>query len=315
MLPQDMRPASLADVMGNSAAVSSLTTMLRSDSRPHSFLFTGPSGCGKTTLARILATELKCAPICCQEIDGATYTGIDDMRDVMQSLSYAPVEGECRVIIIDECHMLSKNAQNAILKSLEDVPRHTYWMLCSTDPDKLLPTVRNRCAQYEVSPLSDDDMFSLLDRASQHLKLGSKFADTNEAANELMADIVVIAKGCPRHALQMFETVAQLADLKEARKVLRDMDVEGQVYDVCKLIARGQKWGQIQPTVAKLKLDSSGAEKGRRLCLSFFKSCLLSPKNTANADRYARLIQVFAPDVFASGEAGFIAMLWQATQV
>jgi DNA polymerase-3 subunit gamma/tau len=157
------RPTDLIGVKGNEDVVEALKNMLlNKESCPHSFLLSGPTGCGKTTLARIIAAELGCFGSDYKEIDSADFRGIDTIREIGKQCMYKPLESSCRVFVIDECHKMTNDAQNAFLKRLEDTPKHVYFILCTTDPSKLIPTIRGRCSQFQVKPLSEKVLLRLL---------------------------------------------------------------------------------------------------------------------------------------------------------
>ncbi len=155
VLARKWRPKTFIDLVGQSHVVRALSNALESGRLHHAYLFTGTRGVGKTTLARILARCLNCesgvtATPCgecsaCQqidsgrfvdliEIDAASYTGVDNMREILENAQYAPTAGRYKVYIIDEVHMLSKNAFNAMLKTLDEPPGHVVFILATTDP-------------------------------------------------------------------------------------------------------------------------------------------------------------------------------------
>ena len=152
------RPKSLDAVVGNGGTVAALQKFLKKGNLPHTILFKGPSGCGKTTLARILAKELGCGVLDLREYNSADFRGIDTIRDISRIMTNAPAAGNCRVFILDEAHQLSKDAQNAALKILEDTPKHVYFFICTTDPQKLIATIRSRCTEMPVDLLKLDEM-------------------------------------------------------------------------------------------------------------------------------------------------------------
>src|SRR5688572_25883760 len=139
-LYKKFRPKTLKGVVGQEGAVSSLQSMIDKGRLPHTILFSGPSGCGKTTIARILKGILECSDLDFFEINCADFKGIDMVRDIRRYVGIPPLHGKSRVWLIDEAHQLTKDAQNAFLKLLEDTPKHAYFMLATTDPQKLLPT-------------------------------------------------------------------------------------------------------------------------------------------------------------------------------
>src|SRR3989304_2450876 len=148
------RPKDLSDIIGNRSIVTSLESILQSKDRPHAFLFTGKQGCGKTTLARILCKRLECSDHDLIEINISNNRGIDTARDIIQFAYVKPLDGRSRVYLLDEVHKSTNDFQNAILKVMEEPPEHLYFILCTTEPQKLLKTVISRCTEYVVSPLA-----------------------------------------------------------------------------------------------------------------------------------------------------------------
>ncbi len=174
VLARKWRPKSFAELVGQEHVVRALSNALEQGRLHHAYLFTGTRGVGKTTLARILARCLNCdtgvsatpcgvCPACQQieagrfvdliEIDAASYTGVDNMREVLENAQYAPTSGRYKVYIIDEVHMLSKNAFNAMLKTLEEPPAHVIFVLATTDPQKVPVTVLSRCLQFNLKQM------------------------------------------------------------------------------------------------------------------------------------------------------------------
>ena len=174
VLARKWRPKSFAELVGQEHVVRALSNALEHGRLHHAYLFTGTRGVGKTTLARILARCLNCdtgvtatpcgeCPTCRQieagrfvdliEIDAASYTGVDNMREVLENAQYAPTAGRYKVYIIDEVHMLSKSAFNAMLKTLEEPPAHVVFVLATTDPQKVPVTVLSRCLQFNLKQM------------------------------------------------------------------------------------------------------------------------------------------------------------------
>jgi DNA polymerase-3 subunit gamma/tau len=174
VLARKWRPKSFAELVGQEHVVRALSNALAQGRLHHAYLFTGTRGVGKTTLARILARCLNCdtgvtatpcgvCPACQQiesgrfvdliEIDAASYTGVDNMREVLENAQYAPTAGRYKVYIIDEVHMLSKSAFNAMLKTLEEPPAHVVFVLATTDPQKVPVTVLSRCLQFNLKQM------------------------------------------------------------------------------------------------------------------------------------------------------------------
>lgn len=179
------RPSSFSEVSGENEIVKSLKLSLKNKSMAHAYLFSGPRGVGKTTIARLIAKGVNCLNLkengepcneCknCKainegrfsdliEIDAASNRSIDEIRSLKEKINYQPVEGLKKVYIIDEAHMLTKEAFNALLKTLEEPPAHVIFILATTELEKILPTIISRCQRYDFKPLDLEEMKSRLE--------------------------------------------------------------------------------------------------------------------------------------------------------
>jgi DNA polymerase-3 subunit gamma/tau len=135
------RPQSFSDVVGQEQAIELLTSSIKQNKISHAYLFCGGRGTGKTTVARIVAREVGCNDEDIIEIDAASNRGIDEIRELREAVRTAPFSSPYKVYIIDEAHMLTKEAANALLKTLEEPPRHVIFILATTDPEKLPTTI------------------------------------------------------------------------------------------------------------------------------------------------------------------------------
>jgi len=212
------RPLNFAQVVGQEHVVRALVNGLEHDRLHHAYLFTGTRGVGKTTIARVLAKAFNCpskvgAEPCCKcntcleidqghypdliEVDAASKTGVDDTRDLLENVQYAPVSGKYKVYLIDEVHMFSKSSFNALLKTLEEPPEHVKFLLATTDPQKLPVTVLSRCLQFNLKRLYPEQI-----EGQFKLILDSEGIEYQSQATERLAHV---ADGSMRDGLSLLD--------------------------------------------------------------------------------------------------------------
>jgi DNA polymerase III subunit gamma/tau len=200
------RPQTFDDVIGQELVKSVLQNSLLKDKIKHAYLLNGPKGVGKTTLARIFANQLNDiaskpeSKIDIIEMDAASNTGIDDIRQLIESAKIPPISGKYKIFIIDEVHMLSKSAMNALLKILEEPPTYIVFLLATTNPEKLIPTVLSRLTKLNLSAHTEQDIITRLNYIAKQEKL-----------NIDEVSLKIIAKrsgGSQRDAINLMETLS-----------------------------------------------------------------------------------------------------------
>jgi DNA polymerase III subunit gamma/tau len=289
VLARKWRPGRFEDMVGQPHVVRALMNALSSNRLHHAYLFSGTRGVGKTTVARILARCLNCetgitATPCgrCRscveiaegrhldliEVDAASRTRVDDTRELLDNVSYAPVSGRFKVYLIDEVHMLSEKSFNALLKTLEEPPAHVKFLLATTDPQKLPVTVLSRCLQFNLKPMSAALIAEHLERV-----LGAEGIAAESGALLRLAEA---AEGSMRDALSLTEQAIAYAGaaLKEA--------------DICDMI------GLLPRNRLTELLDAAWAGAGTRLLEILAELDALAPDWQRLLDELTALVHAVA---------------------
>ena len=215
------RPRSLREVVGQEHITKPLAQAIKAGKFSHAYLFTGPRGCGKTSVARIFAHEvnqfkyeLEDSYVDIIEIDAASNTGVDNIRELREKAVIAPTMGKYKVYIIDEVHMLSKSAFNALLKTLEEPPEHVIFVMATTDPEKVPVTIVSRAQVYQFSLATEEVMLGYLRKVAEQ----EKIAITDEA----LKMVVERGGGSFRDTLSLLDQISTLAEGEITGEVIRD---------------------------------------------------------------------------------------------
>ena len=255
------RPSTFDEVAGQEHIVKTLKNALATGKLAHAYLFAGPRGTGKTTMAKLLAKALNCdegighqCNECknCRaiiegthpdvlELDAASNNGVDEIRDLIDKVKYGTILGRYKVYIIDEVHMLSTGAFNALLKTLEEPPEHVIFILATTEPHKILPTILSRCQRYDFTKLSDKDIKNRLKDVLE--KEGVTY-------NEEAIDIIIsLADGGMRDALSILDQVLAYSGNK--------LDVQD-ILDIFALESKEEKIALLNSIISKDVSDVLG---------------------------------------------------------
>jgi DNA polymerase-3 subunit gamma/tau len=282
------RPTDLNQVKGNSDVLKTLGSLLeKGKDCPHTFLLHGPTGCGKTTIARIIATKLNCIGQDLYELDSAHFRGIDTVREVRKMSKLKAIEGATRVWIIDECHKMTNDAQNALLKILEDTPAHVYFVLCTTEPQKLLSTIKGRCSQFQVVPLPETQMKGLLKKIAR---------DEGETLTEEVLNVIVESStGHPRNAIQILEQVLNGDPTRRQETAFKAAEQLSATIELCRALMGRSPWTKIAAILNGLK--DQEAESIRRAVLGYCQAILLKGDNILAAS----ILEVFIEPFYDSG--------------
>ena len=226
------RPSSFDTLVGQAPVKQALMNALSSGRIAHAYLFTGPRGTGKTTTARIFAKALNCmkgstdrpcgeclncrqitdgSSMDVQELDAASNRGVDDIKNLNKNADFAPVNCRYKVYIIDEAHMLTTEACNALLKTLEEPPEHVVFILATTEPQKILPTIHSRCQRFDFHPITQEEIVA-------HLQKVAKGSDI-KADKEALELIAAASEGGMRDALSLLEQCGVMAETVTAETV------------------------------------------------------------------------------------------------
>ena len=253
------RPQTFDDLIGQEVVAETITNSIKADKIPNAYLFTGIRGIGKTTIARIVAkslnctngTDNKCKKICSNcdaitnsnhidvlEMDAASKTGVDDVRDLIEFSRYGPTVSKYKIFIIDEVHMLSKQAFNALLKTLEEPPEYLKFIFATTEIKKIPITVVSRCQRFDLSRIKSNELFEFIKKI--------KDKEKGKVTDDALKLIVKISEGSVRDALSLLDRALLSLDgekelnLSNAQKIFGYFD-KSQLIDLFNLIFKGDE--------------------------------------------------------------------------
>ena len=253
------RPQTFDDLIGQEVVSETITNSIKADKIPNAYLFTGIRGIGKTTIARIVAKTLNCSngienkcKVKCDncdsiassnhidvlEMDAASKTGVDDVRDLIEFSRYGPTSAKYKIFIIDEVHMLSKQAFNALLKTLEEPPEYLKFIFATTEIKKIPITVVSRCQRFDLSRIKSSELFEFIKKI--------KDKENGKVTDDALKLIVKISEGSVRDALSLLDRALLSLDenieldLNSAQKIFGYFD-KSQLIDLFELILKGEE--------------------------------------------------------------------------
>jgi DNA polymerase-3 subunit gamma/tau len=278
----------------------SIKGILEQASCPHVFLLCGERGTGKTTIARIMKEKLGCGNRDFVELNAANTRGIDTVREIYNSSGYAPTSGKSRVYLLDECHQLTSTAQEALLKITEDAPDHVYFILSTTNPEKLIATLRSRCTTYKTEKLTRREIIKLL----TWVLVEEGFPqDDIDYFTEVIVQIARVSEGIPREALVLLNQSISLTK-EQALEMVKKHIVSGdaQVNQLCQQLLGPDDWATVAKTLEGLDGDS---EQLRRGVMTYMRK-VLSKKYDIRA---VQIMKAFSTPTYDNGING----IWLAS--
>jgi len=294
------RPRNLDDMVGQEITVRTLEKMVANNSIPHAIFITGPSGCGKTTLARIIRRLLHCSKY--DFIEDAPRK-IDDVRLIRRSINQAPLRGSCRVWLIDECHKLTPDSQDEFLKMLEDTPSHVYFILTTTDPQKLKTTLKSRPTEFVIKSLKRTDISKLLADICKKEKA--------EIPSDVCEKILDNCEGSARKALVYLDTVINLKSKRDMLNAIITATAETQAFAIVRaLLYSKTSWKQMAEILKAT--EGEEPEQIRWLVLACCRTEML--KAGKFTGRAYVVIDAFRDNFYDSKMAGLCAACYECLE-
>jgi DNA polymerase-3 subunit gamma/tau len=299
------RPIRFKDVIGNEEQVTALYKAIKAK-RSHAFLLVGPSGVGKTTLARICAKSLGCTEFGLSEINASKFTGVDDMRAVEDMAMYQPFGGSSRVIIIDECHSLSPQAWQSLLKVTEEPPKHVYWFFCTTNPLKVPATIKTRAMSFNLNLVREEDLRELVENIAGKAEIALPKGVVELIARE--------ADGSPRQALVYLEKVRSETDYDAAERALEKAAAGVEAIELCRYLCAGGKlqWAKCSFLLDQMQTNDESPEGVRIVAMNYAQKALRGAKNDDRAQYLLHVLDKFSVSFSQEAKAEQFALLWLA---
>ena len=295
------RPMHFEELVGNEDTVRAVQTAVKQEDGPHVYLFHGHAGTGKTTMGRLVAQALDVSDLDFCEMNSAHYRGIDTVRAMLSGALLSPLGGDKKLVLLDECHQLSKDAQTALLKGLEDPPCHMYYVLCTTDPKKLSKPLRDRCAQFEMRKLHEDQVAAYMDKVAD-------WERAERLSGRVMEELLRRSDGCMRPAMQMLDRLLFVSAQDRDRWIENAEGEDKLGIDLCRALFGRGGWQAVSSVLVSLKQAEADPERVRMSVLGYAQGVLLK-----NAQPKAALALYHFGEPFwdSGGFPGLTLACWQ----
>jgi len=290
-LARKYRPKDFSELFGNKEEVKSLEKTVE-QKKVTTFLLYGERGCGKTTCAKIMAEKLGAGAMGISELNISNTTGVDAARQIIEESGYMARDMGSKVVILNEVQMASKNWMNAMLEILEQPPSNTYFILCTTNPEKLIKPVKSRCSQFKFSPLSPV--------VSQQLIKSILTKEDQELSKEVIRNIAKKTEGIPREIITLLEKVLSVEEEEQQLRILQDYQGVSETEDIrnlCKALLKGSTWKTVSGILKSIKEEP---ESVRYAVLGYMNVVLLN----SGKKEAAEIIAGFSESFIQSGRAG-----------
>lgn len=304
MLYQKHRPIEFEQFVGNKKEVELIKNSF-SNHLPHCFLFTGFPGTGKTTMALLLAHKLT-EETSIYEYNSSNTNGVDTSREIIELISSPPLLGKNIVIILDEFQKASSEAQNALLKSLENTPDYVYFFICSSEPTKIITAIHSRSTIINFKPVSIEEVYKELRRI--------KIAEKLEVDSDILDKIAEKSEGVLRNAIVLLESVSNIVDDTDKIEYIENITEYGEnseVIELCRMIAQNVPWNTISKALINLQKAKEEPERIRRAILGYLSKCILGKVDDFTAEK----LKIFLKELFNSGFPGLISECYEASNL